>query len=84
MGAAQGFTPPPDELRLYWMSQRFSALPEDGGLYEQDAGLLTRMSVLDNVYRAVVRLRNMQGAQIHQLTVQERKMLAWLRDEGMI
>ena len=45
---------------------------------------MARMNALENVYRAVARVRNMQGAEIHQLTGQERGILKWLMDEGIM
>ena len=42
------------------------------------------MSVLSNIYNTVIRLRNMKGAQIHQLTTPERRVIKWLLDEGLL
>ncbi len=43
---------PPRELRLAWHAMSFHALPEAGGLYDQPAGLLSRMVQLYNVWYA--------------------------------
>ena len=44
--------PPPPLLSLYWQCQRYGALPEQGGLYDQPAGELERMTQLYNIYYA--------------------------------
>ena len=63
------------------MCQRYpGALPEAGGLMDQDYSLMHRMAMLSNTYDVISRMRNMQGAQIHQLTISERKMIRWLHD----
>jgi len=43
---------PPPALTLYWRTQTYGALPRAGGLDDQPAGLLDRMSAAANVYRA--------------------------------
>jgi hypothetical protein len=43
--------PPPPELALAWQCQRWNALPEAGGLLDQPAGLVQRMTGVDNVFR---------------------------------
>ncbi|MHB0922609.1 MAG: hypothetical protein ACYC3H_01415 [Bellilinea sp.] len=43
---------PPPELRLAWQAFGFHALPEAGGLLDQPAGLLTRMTRIYNVWLA--------------------------------
>lgn len=43
---------PPPELTLALQCERWGALPEAGGLYDQPAGLLDRMSASLNVYQA--------------------------------
>ena len=76
--------PLPPDLRLAWDCQRWGALPEAGGVLDQDAGLMDRMAALSNVYNVVDRLRNLQGAQIHNLTTSERRVIKWLRDEDIL
>lgn len=44
-------TPPP-ELKLAWQAMSYHALPEAGGLLDQPAGLLSRMTRLYNVWYA--------------------------------
>ena len=85
MACVDGEQPPPDELRLYWMGQKFgSALPEAGGLYDQDYVLIMRMTSLSNIYQTVERYRRAVGEEIHKLTTQERRIIKWLRDERLI
>ncbi len=55
---------PPPELRLAWQAVSYHTLPEAGGLLDQPAGLLSRMTSLYNVwtsYRAYDR-RNLNKA----------------------
>jgi hypothetical protein len=52
MEAGKGDGPPPPELRLLWRIDRYHALPEAGGLNDQPAGLLDRLTILGNVYTA--------------------------------
>jgi hypothetical protein len=75
--------PPPAELRLEWLcGQAF--LPEPGGMLDQDAGLMARMRASGNVYRALSHYRNAHGAEIHHLSLVERKILAGLKAEGLL
>ena len=50
---AEGKGPPPGELVLGWQAQSWQALPEAGGLRDQPAGLLERMSTSLRVYEAM-------------------------------
>ena len=77
---ARGAAPPPAELSLAWDCQRWGALPDSGGLYEQDFVLVYRMDILSNIYNTVMRISNMYGAEIHNLTTQERLIIRWLRE----
>lgn len=79
MGAAHGEEPPP-ELQLYWRCQRFSALPDSGGMLDQDERLINVMVSLDNIYSAVNRYLNLTGDRIHLLTELERRVLRMLKD----
>ena len=83
VAVAEGDGALPAELRLAWDCERWSALPDAGGVMDQDAMLMHRMAALSNVYAAVVRARNAQGKEIHQLTRQERRILKWLMDEAL-
>ncbi len=75
--------PPPPELRLYWMCQRYGSLPEPGALFDQDAGLLERMSLLGNVYEAVQRVRGLTGDDIHRMRPDDGRLLTWLEKIGV-
>lgn len=81
--AAEGRGSPPPELQMAWRCERWNALPDAGGIYDQDAQLMTRMDALQNVYKTVTRVRSMKGEQIHQLTDHERRLLRALMDEGI-
>lgn len=76
--------PPPDELVLGWQCERWHTLPEPGGMYDQDAGLVYRMGALMNIHRTVSRVRNLYGAQIHSMSDSERRMIRWLREQEMM
>lgn len=76
--------PPPLELRTAWMCKRWNCLPESGGLYEQDYRLIRRMNYTESIYNAVVRIRELKGKNIHQLTENERKILKMLMDNGLL
>lgn len=76
-------TPPPVELRLAWMCEKWGTLPDSGGIHEQDYGLLTRMGGLANVYNVVTKWRNYTGENIHRLTDHDRTVLRWLLDAGI-
>lgn len=44
---------PPDELRLAFRCQQWGTLPCSGGLLDQPAGLVERMTIAVNVYNAI-------------------------------
>lgn len=48
---------PPPELRLAWQATGYHALPEAGGLLDQPAGLLNRMTAAYNAWQAFDRYR---------------------------
>ena len=76
--------PPPPELQLYWMCERFHSLPDEGAIYQQDAALIHRMSFFDNVYRSLSRLRNAHGEEIHGLSESDRTIPQILVDMGLL
>lgn len=84
MGAVDGESPAPPELRLQWECERYSCLPEAGAYFDQDYARMIRMSVLTNVYNAYARYRNSHGAQIHNLSESDRRILRHLKDLGII
>jgi len=69
---------------MAWQCERWNALPEAGGLFDQDAKLMTRMTALSNIYATVARYRSLVGREIHSLKGSERRLLGMLHDEGMI
>lgn len=72
--------PPPKELRDAWLCKRWNCLPDAGGLHDQDWLYTQRMVVLENVHDALKRYRSAVGAQIHNLSDNERAILKWLMD----
>lgn len=49
--ADEGGEPPPD-LKMAMMCSRWNCLPYEGGLMDQPAGMIARMSVVKNIYDA--------------------------------
>jgi len=65
---------------IAWECGRYpGALPDAGGILDQDWRLMYRARVALNVYNAMSRLRGAIGKQIHQLTDNERDILGWLQ-----
>lgn len=75
---------PPPSLRLAWMSRAYSALPESGGVLEQEYAMMHRMGVVSSVYDVLSRMRNYKGKQIHSLSISERRIIKSLRDMKLI
>ena len=76
--------PPPKELVLGWDMEHWQALPDAGGLLDQDAGMMQRIRVLLNVHRVYSRLRNMKGDEIHKLTNSDRRIIGALKKMKLI
>lgn len=74
----------PPELRLGWECDRFNCLPEAGGYLDQQYLQMFRITVLMNVYSAYSHYRNAHGAEIHNLSESERRILRELKDTGLI
>lgn len=53
-------------------------------MYDQDYQLMYQMTTLDNIYRFVARVRNLEGKDIHKLTSQERQLARYLRGLGLL
>ena len=75
---------PPRELQLHWWCERFSCLPEAGGLLDQDYFLISHMVVFSNIYQVMHKLHSLYGKQIHQLTGSDRMILRTLLDMGLL
>lgn len=71
--------PPPHELVLAWRCKEWSTMPRAGGYYDQDYGLMKRMSYVNNVYNALSSLRSMVGKEIHKMGREQRKVIGLLR-----
>lgn len=65
------------------MCMRYGSMPDAGGLLEQDAGLLGRMSLLGSVYDTVQRVRGLVGEQIHDMRPDDGRLLVWLESMGV-
>ena len=76
--------PPPADLKLAWQCERWHTLPDDGGLYAQDYQTMTRMTALNTVYSAVIKIKSLKGTQIHTLSDGERRILRMLMDNGFL
>lgn len=59
-------------------------LPRAGGIEDQDYRQMRLMRAAVNIYNVLERLRNLQGAQIHTLSISERRLIKSLRDGGYI
>lgn len=84
MGAVDGTSPAPPELRIGWECQRYGCLPDTGGYFDQDFAMLHRINVITNVYNAYSHYRNAHGKQIHSLNESERRILKALIDMKLI
>ena len=84
VGAAYGQDEPPPELLLAWRCQQWTCLPEAGGYMEQDYITAYRMTAYLNIYNVLRHWQSLQGKDIHRLADGERKLLRWLKDEGIM
>jgi hypothetical protein len=75
--------PPPMELQLAWMCGDHR-LPDGGGVLDQDAGLMRRLTCCRNIYQVLYRMKHLTGKQIHTMTDNERKLVKALRDGGYL
>lgn len=66
------------------MAHNYSALPDAGGLYDQDARTMNYMSTLGSVYHAVKRIRGAKGEAIHNLSDDDRATWQKLIDLGVM
>ena len=83
MQAAYHKAAPPPLLRLAWQCERYHALPDAGGVLDQDYAIVTEMSILSNVYTTIQHLQNARGHAIHQLGEGQRAVLRALMDAGV-
>jgi hypothetical protein len=74
----------PPDLRIAWDCQRYHCLPDAGGYLDQNYRTMLRMTILSNIYNAYAHYRNSQGAQIHTLGESDRRILRYLKDEGLL
>ena len=84
MDAAYSVGEPPPELTLAWNCSRWNCLPDAGAYLDQDYLRMRRMNAVSNIYDVLQRWQNMSGKQIHQLSENERKLLGWLKDLGIL
>ena len=82
VGAARG-QPPPADLQLAWKCQQWGALPDAGGMNDQDYKRLQGMSVSLNIYNTISYMKNLKGSDIHRLSDSQRRMIRWLLDQGI-
>ena len=75
---------PPPVLRLSWMSRKYSALPNAGGVLDQEYAMLHQMDVVSNVHDALSRFRGYKGKAIHSMSISERRLIRSLRDMDLI
>lgn len=82
--SVEGEGTPPPELVLAFMCQKWNTLPDAGGLYDQDARIMKKMSGVLAVHNAISRWRSLTGRNIHQLTESERRILRTLKDMRLL
>lgn len=75
--------PPPPELALAWECRRYNALPDVGGVLDQDYGLLKRMDALYSIHKAYEMYRSAKGEQINHLPGWVGANVAYLLDLGI-
>lgn len=63
----QGKGSPPELLRLAWQCKEWSTLPEAGGLRDQPAGLMSKMTQLNNVWQAYKRWKETPSDKVDEL-----------------
>ena len=69
----------PMELRMAWQCERWHALPEQGGLLDQPAGMLQRMAAMLNVYNAFKTFKASSG-NLMALANSQPQVLTLVRD----
>ena len=69
---------------LYWQCCQYQALPDSGGVLDQEIKLLYTMSSLGNIYRIIEKYYSLGDRVNDALSVGERHTLKWLDDMGMI
>lgn len=60
------------------MCRRFNCLPESGGYLDQDAVLMERIVLLEEVYLLVKKWRAMEVKDFSQLSDAEKRLFGWL------
>ena len=84
VASINGKEDPPPVLRLSWMSRKYSALPEAGGVLDQEYAMLHKMDIVSNVHDALSRLRGFKGDAIHGMSAGDRRLIKSLRDMGLV
>ena len=67
------------ELRMAWQCERWHALPEQGGLLDQPAGMMQRMAAMLNVYNAFKTFKASSG-NLMALANSQPQVLTLVRD----
>ena len=84
VASLDGDEDPPPVLRLSWMSKKYGALPEAGGVMDQEYAMLHRMDIVSNIHDAISRLRGFKGDAIHGMSTGDRRLIKSLRDMGLV
>lgn len=82
MLAARGQGQPPPLLQLAWFCGD-SHLPDIGGVLDQDYSVMKRMGALRNIYQAKQAAPRYTGKAIHDMPVDMKRIIKWLREEGL-
>jgi len=70
-------------LSLAWDCQQYNALPDAGGMLDQDYGLMERMKALNAIHKSFAMWRGARGAEIHNLPAWVGQNIAYLLDIGI-
>lgn len=75
--------PPPPELVLAWDCHQYGALPDSGGVLDQDFRLLRRMNTVQAIHSAFSIYRSASGEAIHRLPNWVGVNIAYLIENGI-
>lgn len=86
MAAIDDGAPPRDVLSMAWQCERWNTLPDNGGYYEQDYMLMHQMTAASNVYLALKAFRDRysEGDAIHKMPDSVRRVIGYLKREGLL
>jgi hypothetical protein len=72
--------PPPPELSIIWQCRRYGCLPDAGGYMDQDAVLMDKAAIYEDVYSLTKKWRGMKPKSFDGLSDGEKSLFKWLRE----